>query len=61
MTQNIGGTDKVVRVIAGIAIAALGLYFKSWWGLVAVIPLATAAAGNCPLYTPFRISTVKKK
>jgi hypothetical protein len=61
MTCNIGKTDRIVRVIAGVAIAALGFYFKSWWGLLAIIPLLTAALGNCPLYVPFKISTVKKK
>jgi hypothetical protein len=61
MTCNIGKTDRIIRVIVGVAIAALAFYFKSWWGLLAVVPLATAAIGFCPLYVPFKISTVKKK
>jgi hypothetical protein len=61
MTCNIGKTDKIIRVIAGLVIAVLGFYFKSWWGLLAIIPLLTAAVGNCPLYIPFKISTIKKK
>jgi hypothetical protein len=61
MTCNVGKADKIVRVIAGVAIAVLGFYFKSWWGLLAVIPLLTAALGYCPLYGPLKISTIKKK
>jgi hypothetical protein len=61
MTCNIGKTDKIIRVIAAVAIAVLGFYFKSWWGLLAIIPLLTAFVGFCPLYVPLKISTVKKK
>lgn len=61
MTCNVGKTDKIIRVIAGVAIAVLGFYFRSWWGLLAIIPLFTAALGYCPLYIPLKISTVKKK
>lgn len=60
MTCNVGKTDRIIRVIVGVAIAALGFYFKSWWGLLAVIPLFTAAIGYCGLYVPLKISTVKK-
>ncbi len=61
MTCNVGKTDRIIRVIVGVAIAALGFYFKSWWGLLALIPLFTAAIGHCGLYVPLKISTVKKK
>jgi hypothetical protein len=57
MTRNIGGADRVVRVIAGAAIIAAGVYFKSWWGVIGVVPLLTAAIGWCPAYLPFGIST----
>jgi len=61
MTCNVGKTDKIIRVIIGLVIAALGFYFKSWWGLLAIIPLLTAAIGFCGLYVPFKISTIGKK
>ena len=61
MTCNVGKTDRIIRVIIGVVIAALGFYFKSWWGLLAIIPLLTAALGFCGLYVPFNISTIKKK
>lgn len=60
MTRNIGKVDKVVRLVLAIAIAVLGIVFKSWLGLIAIVPLATALVGTCPLYLPFGISTRRK-
>ena len=57
MKMNIGITDKWIRIVAGLAIGAAGIYFKSWWGLVGLLPLATAFINSCPLYLPFGIST----
>jgi len=59
MKCNVGKTDKVIRIIIGLSIGAAGIYFKSWWGLVGIIPVFTALVGWCPLYFPFRISTCK--
>ncbi|MDY0199488.1 MAG: DUF2892 domain-containing protein [Bacteroidales bacterium] len=63
MKSNVGKTDKVIRVIIALLIAALGVYYKSWWGLVAIIPLATAMFSFCGLYTLLGINTcpVKEK
>ena len=61
MTRNIGKTDRIIRVIVGVVIAALGFYYKSWWGLLAILPLLTAFFAYCPLYVPLKISTIKKK
>jgi len=57
MTCNIGTTDRIVRVLLGVAIIAAGLYFKSWWGLIGLVPLATAATGWCAVYRLIGIST----
>ncbi len=59
MKCNVGKTDKIVRVILGIVIGVIGIYFKSWWGLIGLIPIITALVGFCPLYAPFKISTAK--
>lgn len=59
MKKNIGSTDKWIRIIAAIAIGVAGIYFKSWWGLLGLIPLATAFISWCPLYMPFGLSTRK--
>jgi hypothetical protein len=58
--KNIGNADRIIRIILGAAIAGLGIAFRSWLGLIAIVPLATAAVSTCPLYLPFGISTRKK-
>ncbi len=61
MTCNMGKADRGIRAVIGIVIAALGIYFKSWWGLLAVLPLVTAALCWCALYVPLKVSTAKKE
>ena len=56
---NVGGIDRVLRIVAGIAILAGGFALKSWWGLLGIIPLATGIFGFCPLYRLVGISTCK--
>ncbi len=59
MQANMGKADKSIRLVLGIVIIGLGIYFKSWWGAVGLIPLLTATISWCPLYAPFKISTKK--
>ena len=59
MTKNIGKLDKTIRIIVGVVILALGLWLKSWWGLIGLLPIATALAGWCPPYSLLGISTNK--
>ena len=61
MKQNVGSTDKTIRIILGIVIAAVGIYFKSWWGLVALVPFLTAFVSFCPLYPIFGLSSKKEQ
>jgi hypothetical protein len=58
MKRNVGGIDRIVRIVAGLAI--LSLVFvgpQSLWGLVGIVPLATGLLGWCGLYGVFGIST----
>jgi hypothetical protein len=60
VTSNIGNTDRVLRVILGVALLSMFLIVESslrWWGLFGIVPLATAALGFCPLYAMLGIST----
>jgi hypothetical protein len=50
MKKNVGSADKMIRIVLGVVIAALGIYFKSWWGFVAIVPLATTFMNWCPHY-----------
>lgn len=60
MQTNVGKTDRIVRVIIGTVIVAVGAYNESWWGAVGLIPLVTAAIGWCPLYCPLHFSTIER-
>ena len=59
MKKNVGGFDKIFRIVAGLALIAAGAYFQSWWGAVGLVPLFTGAVGWCPLYAPFGLSSHK--
>ena len=61
MKKNVGTVDKIIRVILGIIILILGIWKSSWWGLVGLIPIATAFIGSCQAYLPLGISTCKTK
>lgn len=60
MKANIGGFDKAVRLVAAAAMFSLFLVLEGnarLWGLVGIVPLATALLSWCPLYTVLGIST----
>jgi hypothetical protein len=57
MKHNVGGIDRVARLIVGVGIVGWGLYEQNWWGTVGLIPLFTAVIGLCPAYLPLGIST----
>lgn len=60
MNKNVGTIDQAIRIIIAIIIAALGYYYQTWWGLLALAPLATAFLRYCPAWTIFGFSTRKK-
>lgn len=60
-SANVGKGDKLFRIIVGIVVIAAGVYFKSWWGAVGLVPLLTAVTGFCPAYAPFKLSTKEKE
>jgi hypothetical protein len=59
MKNNMGKVDRSIRFIAAAVIIGLGIYYKSWFGLIGAIPLFTSLVGWCPLYIPFKISTIR--
>ncbi len=61
MKRNVGSVDMWIRIILGVVIIALGFYYQSWWGVIGIVPLATAFMHWCPVYLPFGISTCKKQ
>ena len=61
MKQNVGKNDAAIRFLLAVIIALAGIYYESWWGLFAMVPLLTAYFNFCPLYKLLGISTGKRK
>lgn len=61
MNKNVGGIDKNLRLLLGIAIIVIGYLNNSWWGAIGIVPIFTSLIGWCPLYVPFKLSTLTKK
>ena len=59
MKTNVGSIDRVVRIVAGLAILGAGCYFKNGWGLIGIVPILTGVFRFCPAYLPFGFSTCK--
>lgn len=55
MKANVGGIDKVLRIVAGVVLLTLTFVLGDesglWlWGLIGIVPLATGLMGWCPFY-----------
>lgn len=62
MKANVGGLDKILRIVAGIVLLVLtATQVIGWWGLIGAVPLLTGLFNFCPLYTVFGIKTCKVK
>jgi len=61
MKANVGGLDRILRLIVGLAILGAGYYFKSWWGLIGIVPVLTAVFRFCPAYLPIGVNTCATK
>ncbi len=58
MSRNGGKTDRVMRVLLGLALLSLTVVGpQSLWGLIGIVPLLTGAVGFCPLYRVLGINT----
>jgi len=62
MKSNVGGIDRILRIVVGLVLIALTLTGTiGAWGWIGVVPLATAALGFCPLYTVLGFSSCPLK
>ena len=60
MKVNVGSTERTIRIIAGVIIIALGVYYQSLWGVIGLVPLMTGLFRFCPLYTILGINSCKR-
>lgn len=60
MKANVGGIDKVLRIIGGVILIALtATSMIGPWGWIGVVPLLTGLFNFCPLYSLLGIKTCK--
>ncbi len=59
MEANVGGIDKVLRIVIGLAIIAWGVMNQNWWGAIGLVPLLTGLFNFCPLYKILGMNTCK--
>ncbi len=59
MKVNVGSTDRIIRIVLGLAIIGWGYLNQNWLGALGLVPLVTAFMRWCPAYLPFGISTSK--
>jgi len=63
MTKNVGGIDRTLRIVVGLAlIAAAATGMLGAWAYIGVVPLLTGLMGWCPPYAllGFNTCSVKK-
>jgi hypothetical protein len=58
MKKNVGGIDRILRVVAGIVLLGLTLTGTiGAWGWIGIVPLATGLLSTCPLYSILGMNT----
>ena len=60
MKSNVGTADRVIRIVAGLAVLSLLFILEGnarWWGLAGLWFFATGLAGWRALYVPLGIDT----
>jgi len=64
MTTNVGGIDRILRIVVGIAVLALFFVLEGnarYWALVGLVPLFTGLFSTCPLYSVIGVNTCPMK
>ena len=60
MKPNVGGIDRAVRIIAGLALLSLFFFLDGnarWFALIGFVPLLTGGMRFCPLYSLIGVNT----
>jgi hypothetical protein len=64
MTANVGGIDRILRIVVGIAVLSLFFVLEGnarYWALLGIVPILTGTFRFCPAYLPFGINTCSMK
>lgn len=54
---NVGGIDRVLRAVIGLALIAFGVVYGNYWWILGLVILGTAVFRFCALYKLLGIST----
>ena len=57
MNRNVGSLDRILRVVAGLALVVWAVTGGPVWAWIGIVPLATGALGSCPLYSMLGLRT----
>lgn len=57
MSCNVGSTDRIIRILAGLALIAWAPMGGPAWAWVGVVPLATGVFKLCPAYSLLGLNT----
>jgi len=61
MKANVGGFDRIPRILVGLVLVALAATGTvGVWGWIGVVPLVTGLFKFCPAYTLFGMSSCKR-
>ncbi len=64
MAANVGGIDRILRVVVGVAVLALFFMLEGnarYWALLGFVPLLTGLFRFCPAYSLFGLNTCPMK
>jgi hypothetical protein len=62
MKLNVGGIDRVLRILVGLGLVAwAALLGGPVWAWIGIVPLATGAIGFCPFYPILGMNTCPMK
>lgn len=61
MKANVGGIDRILRIVVGLALVGWALMGGPVWAWIGVVPLGTGLFGFCPLYPILGMSTCPMK
>ena len=62
MNHNVGGIDRILRIVVGLVLVGLAATGSvGWWGWIGVVPLLTGLVGACPAYKLLGMNTCPMK
>lgn len=57
MKANVGGIDRILRIVMGLALVAWAVLGGPVWAWIGIVPLGTGLIGFCPLYPLIGLNT----